>query len=271
MVGQPPILIKMYKFLKVLKALGIVGTARYYFFQLLKPKYPYKLTSKDLHLPLFCRPGSSDRKVFRQIFINHEYSCIDDRTNVKLVVDCGANVGYSSAYFLDRFQGCSLVAIEPDPGNYSMMQMNLRPYGARARTIHSAVWSHPTPLTLSEQTYRTGGEWSRQVRECKPGEAALFSAVDLGSVLRESGFERISILKIDIEGAEGVVFSDPGCREWLNKVDVIVIELHDDSSLGKCSEIFFSAVPKKDFCFSRSSELTVCKRRVVVPMMPIAN
>jgi hypothetical protein len=114
---------------------------------------------------------------------------------------------------------------------------------------------------MSEDKYRDGGAWARQVRECKPGEAALFSAIDIGAVLKEAGCERVSLLKIDIEGAEGVVFSDPSCREWLNKVDVIVIELHDDSSFGKCSEIFFSTVTEKDFEITRSGELTVCKRR----------
>ena len=45
---------------------------------------------------LFVRRGSSDLDVFDQIFIQNEYGCLDDLTDVRFVIDCGANVGYSS-------------------------------------------------------------------------------------------------------------------------------------------------------------------------------
>lgn len=48
-----------------------------------------------------------------------------------LVVDCGANVGYSSMYFLDRFKGCEVVSIEPDRNNFEVMESNLAHYGSR--------------------------------------------------------------------------------------------------------------------------------------------
>ena len=247
---------------RCLKELGIVGTVVWLFTWFLKPTRPYKLITKYARHPLLCRPHTSDRLVFNQIFIEREYACLDDVDDVKLVIDCGANVGYSSAYFLSRFSNCYLVAIEPDPENYALMVKNLKPYHDRVRMVNSAVWSHAAPLTFVEEKYRDGKEWSRQMRECRLGEEVLFSAVDIGSLLKESGHERISILKIDVEGAEGVIFSPPNYKNWISKVDVIAIELHDDSLFGKCSEIFSSAVSKEDFDFSRFNELTVCKRRV---------
>ena len=56
-------------------------------------------------------------------------------------------------------------------------------------------------------------------------------------------------MKIDIEGAEVVVF-DASCSSWLNRVETIAIELHDDSSFGSATEAFFNSVKATDFEFS---------------------
>jgi hypothetical protein len=72
-------------------------------------------------------------------------------------------------------------------------------------------------------------------------------------ILRESGQDRISLLKIDIEGAEVQLFSE-GCESWLSKVDNIVIELHDDSCFGPASEIVVQKILDTG-CFSVSKSL----------------
>ncbi len=253
------------KIIKNIKQRGIVGffvfIFQYFYLRSLKIIFPNKFFSKYARYPLLFRPGTSDNKVFYQIFNKREYSCLDDLSNVGLIIDCGANVGYSSAYFLSRFRKCYVIAIEPDPGNFFMMTKNLKPYSKRVSMLQSAIWSHPAPLTMSESIYRDGKEWSHQVRECRPGEIALFHGIDIGAILEKSNYKRISILKIDIEGAEGVVFSSSTHKSWIDKVDAIVIELHDDSSFGKCSESFFSAIKNENFDVSCCGELTVCKRK----------
>ena len=208
---------------------------------------------------LFVRRGSSDLDVFDQIFIQNEYGCLDDLTDVRLVIDCGANVGYSSAYFLSRHPKSRIVAVEPDPENFAMLRRNLAPYGSRANSIQAAVWSHPTRLALSESRYRDGREWTRQVRVAEPSDKTHIEGVDIGTLLASSGHDRISILKVDVEGAEAVIFSE-NYRSWLDKVDVIAIELHDDSVFGNGKEVFFTAIEGRGFRVSRRGELTVCRK-----------
>jgi FkbM family methyltransferase len=259
------ILKKIKRYLNLVKSLGLIEAVIYvfqiYYHRCVKTRFPYRLVSKCARHSLLCRPQTSDQSVFDQIFVERGYRCIDDISDVTLVIDCGANAGYSSAYFLSRFPNSYVVAIEPDQENYLMAAKNLEPYQGRVRLLHSAIWSHPASLKIVESKYRDGREWSRQVRECGPEEVPLFTATDIGSILKESKQDRISILKMDIEGAEGVVFSSPTCKSWIDKVETIAIELHDDSSFGKCSEIFFSVVTKKEFDISRCGELTVCKRQ----------
>jgi 16S rRNA C1402 N4-methylase RsmH len=106
--------------------------------------------------------------VFRQIFVELEYQPLDDVRDVQLIVDCGANVGYSSAFFLTQFPKAHVIAIEPDPDNFSLLEKNLAPYKGRFRAIQSAIWSKPTRLALSEERMIPGWEWARTVRRRRP-------------------------------------------------------------------------------------------------------
>jgi FkbM family methyltransferase len=210
--------------------------------------------------PLIVRTQTSDVEVLRQIFVRREYASLDELNEVRLVIDCGANVGYSSTYFLSRFPNSTLVAVEPDQSNFDVLKRNLAPYGHRATAIRAGVWSSRRGLKLSDETYRDGREWTRQVRESGPGESADVDGIDIASLLLMTGFERISLLKMDIEGAEAVVFGanvDP----WLDRVDNIVIELHDDSSFGRASDVFHRAIAGRGFATSQSEELTICRRQ----------
>jgi len=206
-----------------------------------------------------CRPGSSDADVFEEVFVDREYSALDAQPHVGFVLDCGANVGYSSAYFLTRFPGCRVLAVEPDPSNFALLQQNLAPYGERARALHAAVWSHETEMVLSGEVFGDGREWSRQVRERVAGERGSFRGVDVGTLLFESREERISILKMDVEGAEAVVFAG-SVSSWIDRVDAIAIELHEGTVFGLATPLFVAACDGR-FSFSRRAELTTCRRR----------
>lgn len=220
---------------------------------------PYPLKPRHANHTLYYRPGSSDLDVFYQIFIDREYAPLCRMREVRLVIDCGANVGYSSTFFLSQFPCCHVIAVEPDSGNFAMLQRNLSAYGSRAELVRAAIWSQTAPLKISRGRYRDGREWTVQVRSCESHEEPDFQGVSITSLLTTSGVTRISLLKMDIEGAEAVVFQEN--IDWLDRVDVIAIELHDDSIFGRASEVFYTAIGGRGFEISRSGELTICYRR----------
>lgn len=211
--------------------------------------------SRHARFQLFCRAGTSDVDVFSQIFVNREYRCLDRVDASGLIIDCGANVGYSAAYFLTRFPRAFVVAVEPDPGNFELLSRNLAPYERRARALHTGVWSHPTGLAIAEEKFGDGREWAVTVREARAGERPAMMATDVATLLAGSGYPRISILKVDVEGAERAIFADrPG--PWLDLVDNLVIELHG----AECEAVFHRAIAGRGFEVSRCDELTVCSR-----------
>ena len=221
------------------------------------------VASKASRYPLFFRPHTTDLKVFSQIFMFREYAFLDFVEHPDLIVDCGANVGYSSAYFLTRFPRARVIAVEPDPGNFALLKRNLAPFGSRVRLHQTAVWSHPTLLTLDALPYRDGGEWARQARECAPDEKGGFWATDIGTLLKGSGYARISLLKIDIEGAEGVIFAKRPLP-WLDLVDCLVIEIHDDTVYGDNRATVTRAMEDAGFQLTESGELSIGTRRATV-------
>jgi FkbM family methyltransferase len=204
------------------------------------------------------RPGTSDAYVYHQVVTHRGFACLDDLPEVGLVIDAGANIGLASAHFLDAFPDCHVVAIEPCGDNFALMRHNLAHYGDRVTTLQAGLWSHSTGLVVRTEPYRDGREWARQVRECEPGEPSEMAGIDVASILALSGFDRVSLLKIDIEGAEAVVFA--GDCDWLDSVDAIAIELHDDSIFGNASRPFFAAIAGRGFSVTTSGELTICRR-----------
>src|SRR5262249_15125175 len=151
--------------------------------------------------------------VYNQIFLERGYQCLDSIRDPQLIIDCGANVGFSAAFFLTRHARAKLIAIEPEKSNFHLLKRNVARFGSRVRTIHGGVWSHRCGLKVERLGYRDGREWSVRVRESQPGERTDIEAFDVGSLLSQSGCDRISILKIDIERSELEVFKN-GNLDW---------------------------------------------------------
>ncbi len=212
-----------------------------------------KLSLKGYESPAWLRYGSSDRLVFKQIFLQEEYAALKDLDDPKLIVDCGANVGYSSLYFLNQYPNTTIIAVEPDPENFKVCERNLAPYQDRVSLMQSAIWSHPAQLR-SNFSKGPGNEWAVRVKECRPGEESNLVSTDIATLLENSDFETIDLLKIDVEGAEAVIFSH-NFDTWLKKVKNIVIELHGKA----CENAFFQALSAYNYERSKQGELTICR------------
>jgi len=197
--------------------------------------------------PIELRVASTDAYVYEQVIVDEQYAAVADGYTAEVIVDCGANAGYASAYLLSRFPRARVVAIEPFPANAALCRRNLAPYGTRATVIEAAIWSHCTRLVLD---HVGGREWSIRVRAVRPGEGGDIEAIDLPSL----GLKRIDILKIDIEGSEAELFARDTDR-WLPSVSNIAIEFHGT----ECERRFRTAMAGYRYAESQSGELTICR------------
>lgn len=218
------------------------------------------LIAKQAEHPLVCRIGSSDLDVFRQIFVEGEYAPLDSQPGATFILDCGAYVGYSAAYLASLYPEAELVAVEPDPASFELLEANVAPYGERIRAIRAGIWSSRSPLVVDNAGARDDREWSNRVRVARADESSDLEGIDIGTLLCESGRPVISILKLDIEGAEANVLSE-NADAWLDRVGVILVELHDDLTSGEASAALERATRERDFERLESGELTVLVRR----------
>lgn len=203
------------------------------------PRGEMNLFVRNLHRQVTIRPGSSDLRCLRKVFVNYEY-LLPFETNPKLIVDAGANIGLATLFFAGAFPRAQIIAIEPEASNYDLLVRNCA--GMTNVTLcNAAVWHTETSLQIANPDAE---KWAFTVT---PGtlNGSGIKALTIPQILDQSGHDTIDILKLDIEGAERELFQE-GCEKWLSRVKMIIIELHDRSVPG-CTQAFYSRICQVPF------------------------
>lgn len=112
--------------LKYLNKLGIINFIWYTTQRFLLRKKILSIKIPNLPSGVLIRNNPSDHSVFTQIFILEEYNIKIDN-EIKTIVDCGANIGLSSLFFLSKYPNATLIAIEPEKNNFNLLRRNLHP------------------------------------------------------------------------------------------------------------------------------------------------
>ena len=86
------------------------------------------------------------------------------------------------------------------------------------------------------------------IRDARPDESAESKGVSMSAICDRVGGQ-IDLLKMDIEGTEEIIFSDPHAS-WLSCIRNIAIELHND----RCRDRFAQALAGFTFDSSSSGE-----------------
>jgi FkbM family methyltransferase len=186
---------------------------------------------------IFLRQGTSDRQVFREIFLFRAYAFTIKKIP-KVIVDGGANVGLSSIYFANRFREATILAVEPEATNLEVLKKNVQHY-PQIKIVESALWNADTFLRIKN---KGENKWAFSVEECTVKEPGAFVGISVKTLMNKNGIQKIDLLKLDIESAEKELF-EGRTDEWIPKVGQIVIELHDWMKPG-CSSSFFAAIAK---------------------------
>jgi FkbM family methyltransferase len=173
--------------------------------------------------------------------------------NVKIIVDCGANIGLASAYFLAKYPTSRVIGIEPDPINFILCKQNLNQFGNRVTLLNAAIWKAPGIVFLNENNL---GTWASCVSAQMDESANRIQALDIFSILELYDIALIDILKIDIEGAELDIFSAENLS-WLEKVRCVQIETKEEQA----RELFLKKLSNYGFKFSQFREIVIAEKQ----------
>ncbi len=178
------------------------------------------------------REVGSDILTFNEVIREQVYkSILAKLARCETIIDLGANIGLATLYFAGHYPRARVLAVEPNPPTYKILAANLKSLVevGRCRTLKAAVWGSEKRLVADDRSKADGAHYSAfAAREAGGGrDGETMQGLPITRIIADSGFERIDLLKVDIEGAEVELFKDD--LDWLKQVAAVAIEFHDDS------------------------------------------
>lgn len=188
--------------------------------------------------------AGADLFIHSEVF-EQEYYRLPLQRPPATILDLGANIGLSAVYFARMFPDAALACVEPEPGNLRLLHVNLAQNGVRAIVFPAAVDARDRPLLLALQSR----DYEHKIVEAGAhGTQPTLQVEGIGvpTILRRLSWDRIGLLKVDIEGHEAALFARD-C-DWLERVDAMCVEWHDeggDACLASLAKRFGFRPPRR--------------------------
>ena len=179
--------------------------------------------------PVALRPGTADASTFEKVFVWRDYD-LEYPSDVRTVVDAGANVGFSAVFFACRFPQARIIAVEPQSENFRLLRRNVAFY-PNVTPVEAAIWSRDTEVGLANPADRVDSYRYEPAAIADPVQA-----LSVPSLLKRFAVDTVDVLKVDIEGAEQELFAAQ--PSWVHRVRMFIVELHG----GEAAEIFTASV-----------------------------
>ena len=179
--------------------------------------------------------------MFTEIFLHEVYAykhpklSLDDKINV---VDCGSNIGLSLVYFKLIFPNAAIFCFEPDPITFRILEKNVITNKFKdVKLYQMAVGDKKRKVTLYSFKEFGGGPGNSIMKKHIGFKNPSIIKVDM-ITLNDIGLEKIDLLKIDVEGAEGKIIEGLSKTKLIRTIKIINLEYHyrnkDNSNrLGK--------------------------------------
>jgi FkbM family methyltransferase len=152
-----------------------------------------------------------------------EYSVMPDD---RLIVDVGASVGVFSVYAASRARAARVIAYEPVLQTYERLieQVSQKGLEGRVHCRRAAIGGADTIRTIRVVADSVRSSFFPHLASAPSAEEHV-PTQPLESVVSEAGGQRISLLKMDCEGAEWEAL-DSADNNTLRRIDRVSLEYH---------------------------------------------
>ena len=118
------------------------------------------------------------------------------------------------------------MAVEPDPDNFKALQANTAGL-SDVVLIQGGLWGWKARIGQ----IGNHGEWGKVFGEVSVAneqeEEGILEAYSIKEIAAIHNIPHFDVIKIDIEGAEGMVFSPKADVSWIKTASVVSLEIHD--------------------------------------------
>ena len=163
------------------------------------------------------------------------------------IYEVGGHIGSWSVFLAKHVKDGGLHVFEPDAHNASRNQANLELNGlTHARVVEAAASNENGTAELATEATASAGMHSL-VRDIQGSRSVTVRTVRLDDYAAESQAPPPTAMKIDCEGAEGLVLA--GARSLLPGVRVIMLEAHGDTlrAAGQSKEEILTLLTNEGF------------------------
>jgi len=215
-----------------------------------------ELHLKGLSHSVYLRNKTYDTNIFYQIFIQEDLF-LKKEEGISIIIDCGANIGLATLYFLRAFHTAKIIAIEPENDNYNLLLKNTENY-SNVSALRIGLFDEDCDLSVIDIGE---GEASYRLMH-KPAKGKVIQTIvcrSIDSLMEELGIDKIDILKMDIEGSEKECLLAPK-MEWLEKTKYLLMEIHENIHPGLTQQVYNKIGSLgTSFVTSKAGEYTVIK------------
>jgi FkbM family methyltransferase len=159
-----------------------------------------------------------------EVFLSDEYKDAADLVVSRhpVIIDLGANAGYSIRYWCEKFPFCRVLAVEPDLSNHAVCLRNIELGGIDSRTdvLQAAAVGRSRQVFLD----RSADECSFHTSDSNLAGPVVQGITIPNLISRFDASARLDLLKCDIEGGEAELFAD--CSKWIARFRFVVVETH---------------------------------------------
>jgi len=184
----------------------------------------------------------ADQSVFNEIFKLREYRVAEEviKNAKNAVVDVGAHAGFFSMYCHSLNEKVKIYAVEPEPANLKLLKQHLdenKISGVEVvavalasesgeRQLFLSADSHNHSLTPPNPPLKKGGINEPPLFKAGAGGGQLVvQAFSFADFCKKNKINKISLLKMDIEGGEYEVFESMSANDFA-MVNYVILEYH---------------------------------------------
>ncbi len=200
---------------------------------------PYTLLLGNIKI--YCLYNKNIGFLVKEIFADEVYR-VNGNATVSSVLDLGANIGLSVAYFKNKFPAAKIECYEPDENSFELLQKNVETNRWKKIKCFRAAVSNKDGFLFATH-FEVMASVNSKFNTEESNEKNKVPSKDIAVILQQY----FDVIKIDIEGAEWEVFERIMNEKLITTANHWFVEFHEIEKNKKQFDEILNCFKKNQF------------------------